>query len=92
MHLTVCVKTEKNPKNPLVWPKKKTKKKHKKTQKTPKNQQKTQKPTGLVFFFKNPGFFQPCIPVHLTGYVTLPYTTSELPFFLSVRVVDLSAW
>jgi hypothetical protein len=39
-------KTQKNPKKP---------KKPKKTQKNPK------KPTGLGFFKKNPGFFQPCI-------------------------------
>jgi hypothetical protein len=49
--------TEKSPKIPLVWAKKP--KKTKETQKTTKKT-KTQKPTGLVFF-KNPGFFQPCL-------------------------------
>jgi hypothetical protein len=43
----------------------------KKTQKNPKKNQKTQKnpkkPTGLGFFFKNPGFFQPCMRRPLTS-------------------------
>ncbi len=63
MHLKVFVKLKKKPKNPLVWAKKpkktlknpKNPKKPKKTQKNPK------KPTGLGFFKKNPGFFQPWI-------------------------------
>jgi hypothetical protein len=50
--------TEKNPINPLVRAKK-----PKKTQKKPKNpkntKKKPKKPTGLGFFFKKPGFFQP---------------------------------
>jgi hypothetical protein len=55
MHLKVFVKLKKNPKNPLVWAKK-----PKKNPKNPKNPKKPKKPTGLDFFKKNPGFFQPC--------------------------------
>ncbi len=54
MHLKVFVKLKKNPKNPLVWAKK-----PKKNQKTQKNPKKTKKTHWAVFFFKNPGFFQP---------------------------------
>jgi hypothetical protein len=65
MHLKVFVKLkktlktlssrQKKPKNP------KKPKKPKKTQKTPK------KPTGLGFFKKNPGFFQPLALLSLTS-------------------------
>jgi hypothetical protein len=48
--------TEKNPKNPLTWAK--NPKKSKKNQKTQKKQKKTH---WAGFFFKNPGFFQPCL-------------------------------
>jgi hypothetical protein len=61
MHLKVFVKLKKTLKT--LSPGKKTQK----TQKNPKNPKKTKKtkkkpkkPTGLGFFKKNPGFFQPC--------------------------------
>jgi hypothetical protein len=54
MHLKVFLKL-KNPKNSLFWVKKVKKKQQQK--KTLKKQKKT---TGLGFF-KNPGFFQPCL-------------------------------
>jgi hypothetical protein len=37
-----------------------SKKPTQKTQKTQKTPKKTKKPTGLVFFYKKTGFFQPC--------------------------------
>ncbi len=51
MHPKVFVKLKKNPKNPLVQAKN--------PKKTKKPKKKNKKPTGLVFFSKNPGFFQP---------------------------------
>jgi hypothetical protein len=51
MHLKVFVKLKKTLKLSLLGKDKKAKKKTKKKQK---------KPTGLVFFFFKPGFFQPC--------------------------------
>jgi hypothetical protein len=68
------LETEKNPKTLSSGQKtpkkpKKTQKNSKKTPKNPKNpkkppkkQKSPKKPTGL-FFFKNPGFFQPCVKV-----------------------------
>jgi hypothetical protein len=49
MHLKVFLKLKKSPKNSLFWTKK---------------QKNTKKHTELVFF-KNPGFFQPCLELLL---------------------------
>jgi hypothetical protein len=61
MHLKEFLKLKKNPKTLSSGQKNPKKpKKTQKTQKNPKNPKKTKKPTGLVFFKKNQGFFQPC--------------------------------
>jgi hypothetical protein len=53
----------------------------KKNQKKPKNpkkpKKKPKKPTGLGFFLKNPGFFQPCIK--LKGSVRQPLQSATPP-------------
>jgi hypothetical protein len=51
MHLKVFLKLKKTLKPSLLG---------KKTQKNPKNPKKTKKTHWAGFFFKNPGFFQPC--------------------------------
>jgi hypothetical protein len=58
MHLKVFVKLKKTLKT-LSSRQKKTKK-PKKTQKTQKKQKKNKKTHWAGFFFKNPGFSQPC--------------------------------
>jgi hypothetical protein len=55
MHLKVFVKLKKTLK--ILSSGQKNPKKYKKNQKTQKN---PKKPTGLGFFKKKPGFFQPC--------------------------------
>ncbi len=50
---------KKKPKNPLFWAKKP--KKLKKPKKNQKTQKKPKKNHWAGFFFKNPGFFQPCL-------------------------------
>ena len=57
MHLKVFLKLKKPYKLSLLG---KNIIKNPKTQKKTKKQNKPKKPTGLVFF-KNPGFFQPCL-------------------------------
>ena len=45
---------------------------------------KTQKPTGLGFFLKTPGFFEPCLPVRL--YVLHGRLSSGSPILIFPRL------